>query len=89
MPLKGKWRVVGSNFQELQMAPLLFTTEVLQILGYEHYDTLRGSSCTGVMCTNKRGHIPSSRGSSTQCKECRASLRDTVQPSRLHPRFAL
>lgn len=26
MPRRGKQRVVGSNFQELQMAPLLFTT---------------------------------------------------------------
>lgn len=26
MPLRGKWRVLGSNFQELQMAPLLLTT---------------------------------------------------------------
>lgn len=26
MPLRGKRSVVGSNFQELQMAPLLFTT---------------------------------------------------------------
>ena len=26
MPFRGKRRVVGSNFHELQMAPLLFTT---------------------------------------------------------------
>lgn len=39
MPFRGKWRVLGSNFQELQMAPLLLTTgNRLHLPGNTHVD---------------------------------------------------
>lgn len=49
MPFRGKRRVVGSNFQELQMAPLLFTTGN-KLHRPAHIHT--GNNLTGILQIN-------------------------------------